>query len=724
MSSTISVISGTNDKPVASSELIETFKKQQRLEGQLMIGYPIIGTPQGRHAIDAIFVSPQIGIVVFDLIEGLDVGDYSVRQDDAANKLEARLKTHRELMLRRKILIPVHTLSFAPGVVDVDKYLIDDYPLATPETLGENLSEFEWPNSEQRVYEIALSAIQSISTIRTNRNKRTVARENSRGAKLKSLEDSIATLDNRQGKAVLETVDGVQRIRGLAGSGKTIVLALKAAYLHAQHPEWRIAVTFNTRSLKGQFRRLIYSFSVEQGEEPDWEKLRVLSAWGAPGGEERDGIYYEFCRTHGIEYYDYNQARRKFSSNDAFAGACQQALATEHEKIKLYDAILVDEAQDFPPEFLRLCYEALGDGDTKRLVYAYDELQSLSDQSLPSPEELFGSHDDGTPKVRFDITSQAGARQDIILNKCYRNSGPVLVTAHALGFGIYRKQPEGETTGLVQMFDNPHLWEDIGYKKSNGELSEGSEVTLYRPEESSPKFLEEHSPVSDLIQFICVENASEQRDLVAKEIKKNLEEDELRHDDIVVINPNPLSTRKEVGPIRRRLMELGIQTHTAGVDTDPDVFFKNDFDSVTFTGIYRAKGNEAGMVYIINAQDCHSSAWNLATIRNRLFTAITRSKAWVRVIGYGPGMQELVEEFEQVKRHNFELKFVYPTEEERKKLQIVHRDVTAAEQQQLTTSERAITHLYRSLMEGRIHPEDLNPEIKEKLRSILNDRRE
>ena len=26
---------------------------------------------------------------------------------------------------------------------------------------------------------------------------------------------------------------------------------------------------------------------------------------------------------------------------------------------------------------------------------------------------------------------------------------------------------------------------------------------------------------------------------------------------------------------------------------------------MTFTGIFRAKGNEAGMVYIVNAQDCH-----------------------------------------------------------------------------------------------------------------------
>ena len=60
-----------------------------------------------------------------------------------------------------------------------------------------------------------------------------------------------------QSRAVIETARDVQRIRGLAGSGKTVVLALKAAYLHAQHPEWRIGVTFNTRSLSAQFEHSI-----------------------------------------------------------------------------------------------------------------------------------------------------------------------------------------------------------------------------------------------------------------------------------------------------------------------------------------------------------------------------------------------------------------------------------------------------------------------------------
>jgi superfamily I DNA and RNA helicase len=213
------------------------------------------------------------------------------------------------------------------------------------------------------------------------------------------LEDSIATLDHRQNRAVIETIDGVQRIRGLAGSGKTIVLALKAAYLHTQYPEWRIAVTFHTRSLKGQFKRLINNFCIEQsGEEPDWTRIRVVNAWGAPGGDERDGIYYEFCRATGQSFHDFKSASRQFGGTEkAFDGVCQSALAAAPEPPQLYDVILVDEAQDFAPSFLRLCYAMLR--EPKRLVYAYDELQNLSGESLPPPEEVFGTDPKGRPLV-------------------------------------------------------------------------------------------------------------------------------------------------------------------------------------------------------------------------------------------------------------------------------------------------------------------------------------
>jgi len=42
---------------------------------------------------------------------------------------------------------------------------------------------------------------------------------------------------------------GPQRIRGIAGSGKTVLLAQKAAHMHLKHPDWKIALIFFTRSL-------------------------------------------------------------------------------------------------------------------------------------------------------------------------------------------------------------------------------------------------------------------------------------------------------------------------------------------------------------------------------------------------------------------------------------------------------------------------------------------
>ena len=713
----VEAVRGTSRKPASSRALDELISRQTDLSGCLYIGYPIISTVEGPHAIDALLVTADKGIIVFDLIEGTDSGDYGSRQDDSANRLEARLRVHRELTRRRDLLIPIYTISFAPGIADPTSCAEDGYPLANSLSLMFELDRFRWKDADGKVYGHALSAIQNISTIRKSSRYRTITREDSRGAKLRRLENSIATLDNDQSRGVIETVEGVQRIRGLAGSGKTIVLALKAAYLHAQHPDWRIAVTFFTRSLKGYFHRLINTFSLQTGEEPDWNRLRIVHAWGAPGSADRNGIYYEFCRTHGVEYLDFAAARKKFGRDRAFVGACQRALDQAGEEKRRYDAILVDEAQDFSPPFLRLCYKLLK--DPRRLVYAYDELQSLSGESLPPSEDIFGRRADGSPRVQLGHAKGNGSQDDVIFERCYRNSRPVLVTAHALGFGIYRTPSRSSDLGLVQMFDHPELWEEIGYRVHEGRLKEGSFVALRRSEETSPKFLEDHSDIDDLIRFIPFDSEEDQADWLTKAIKRNLEDEELRHDDIIVINPDPVSTRKRVGPIRARLLRMGIDCHTAGVDTSPDIFFRRNSDSVTFTGIYRAKGNEAGMVYVINAQDCHSTALNLARGRNQIFTAITRSQAWIRVLGVGPKMKEVKREYEKLTAANFELKFTYPTREQRKRLRIGHRDMTEADHNRLKNRQKNLDDLVQDLEAGNLHPEDLGKSTVAKLKQFL-----
>lgn len=712
------VIWGSTKKPVTSKRLATLVEANFPDRGVLYVGYPVLAASEGIASVDALWVSPARGIVIFHLIEGADATGFETVQDDFANKLETRLRSHSTLMKGRILLASPTVVSFAPRTgksTDDPAYPIE----SADEALIGRLRNLNWDHPE--LFERAHSVIQSISSIRSGRRKRSAEKPNSRGSVLKSLEDSIANLDSLQSRAVIETVDGVQRIRGLAGSGKTIILALKAAYLHVQHPDWKIAVTFNTRSLKAQFKRLIETFVFEQTkEQPDWENIQVINAWGAPGGEDRTGVYYQFCRNNGLEFWDFSRAKVKFSTQTAFPGVVEMALAEASSTHKIFDAILIDEAQDFDPNFLRLCYQSLG--DKKRLVYAYDELQSLTESSLPPPEELFGVDANGRPNVIFEAPAKGQPSQDITLEKCYRNSRPVLATAHALGFGIYRDVDEKTGTGLIQMFDRAELWQDVGYVVKAGALEDGHEVVLARTTDSSPAFLEDPAEVDKLIELICFENADQQAVWLADAIQKNISSEELRHDDIIVINPDPITTVKQVAPARRILFERGIQSHVAGVDTSSDVFFRSEGDSVAFTGIFRAKGNEAGMVYVINAQDCYGGIYNVGKVRNQLFTAITRSKAWVKVLGVGPQMTRLKEEYERVQARNYELKFVYPPQEVRNKLKVVNRERSKSEEKVIRGATSNLARLVTDIGEGRVSVDDLPLDDVEALTRLLGSR--
>ncbi len=267
------VISGSTKKPIASQRLAEAIDENFPEEGFLYLGYPVLAAPEGANSIDALWVSPARGLIIFHLIEGREVDEnYRDVQDEFANNLETRLRSHKALMKGRSLLATPTVITYAPAAPKVQAK-DDTYRLANDCSLVDAVKSITWNNPE--LYSIAHSVVQSITSIRRGRRRRSIEKPNSRGALLKELEDSIANLDSLQSRAVIETVEGVQRIRGLAGSGKTIILALKAAYLHAQHPEWDFAVTFNTRSLKGQFTQLIDTFVQDQtGELPETGKIR------------------------------------------------------------------------------------------------------------------------------------------------------------------------------------------------------------------------------------------------------------------------------------------------------------------------------------------------------------------------------------------------------------------------------------------------------------------
>lgn len=703
----VDIIRGASDNPVSTDTLIQYINNANIKEGILYTGYPIIGAIEGKSSVDAILLSTEHGIVIFDIVEEPEFSDRQDIRDNLYNLMLQRLIGYKELTARRGQLIAnLNVWTFAPPWNEKKNY---DETIITEQSFKEALKSNEQSDFKIEDYRKLLQAVQAITKLK-HKPPRKVKKTTSKGAILNELEKSIANLDRRQSKAVIETVDGVQRIRGLAGSGKTIVLALKVAYLHSKFPDWTIGVTYYTRSLRNQFIDFVNKFTIEhKNEEPDWSKIKILQAWGS---SRDNGIYYEFCKHNNVEYMDYDTAKARYGqSSNLIEIIASKALAESTETNEIYDAILVDEAQDFSEEFLKLCYSLIKsipnkNPKNKRLIYAYDELQKLNDSNLSNPKDIF----DG---IDFESMNPNKPQQDIILEKCYRNSGPVLVTAHALGFGIYRKNRE-----LVTMFRDKELWKDVGYKVESGTLEFGKEVILKRDNDSSPEFLTNRVSVDDLIKFKKFDSYEEQLEAIADEIQENLNNDELSYRDIVVIHPNALKAKNDFGPLRNLLFQRGIQSHIAGVNTSPDHFFIDD--SIAFTSIYRAKGNEAAIVYVMNSNYCFDSP-ELIKKRNILFTAITRSKGWVRVYGVGSQMNGLIEEFDKVKKNNFKLNFKYPTIKEMEKLNVLHRDLSEADKRAIEESDRDVKSLVTKLANKEIHIEDLSPETINQLREFLND---
>ncbi|MDR1641607.1 MAG: ATP-binding domain-containing protein [Clostridiales bacterium] len=96
-----------------------------------------------------------------------------------------------------------------------------------------------------------------------------------------------------------------------------------------------------------------------------------------------------------------------------------------------------------------------------------------------------------------------------------------------------------------------------------------------------------------------------------------------------------------------------------GEDNPQDEFWNGD--SVAICNLFKARSNEAPMVYVIDAHTSFFSKFDAAKARNLLYSAMTRSKAWVRVSGFGKEMDSLVSEYERIKSKGFKLDFVYPT---------------------------------------------------------------
>ena len=179
---------------------------------------------------------------------------------------------------------------------------------------------------------------------------------------LLSLHD-IKTMDLHQENLAKQIGDKNRLIRGVAGSGKTLILSSRAKLLSKEHPDWKILILCYNISLANGIQQMVthmlnepedlfdFDFTSNTVESPKDHQnvmIRNFHAWLKNDLKIREQQIPDIIT--------------KLESNEAI--------------LPKYDAILIDEGQDFESDWLRLVSLLINE-ETQSLLLVEDRAQTI-----------------------------------------------------------------------------------------------------------------------------------------------------------------------------------------------------------------------------------------------------------------------------------------------------------------------------------------------------------
>jgi superfamily I DNA and RNA helicase len=248
-------------------------------------------------------------------------------------------------------------------------------------------------------------------------------------------------------------------IRGVAGSGKTVVLAIQAARyvaLYGSNPDLftdrtrDIAVICFNRSLVPMLRKHVEKAYRQRTQENLPSEVRVTHINGLMYRLiDKENLFpLRYISTQGTTASE--RATNYIQQIDAF-----EKESPEHYRSVLLDAIFIDEGQDFEPEeyalLLRLLRPDPSSGE-KTLIIFYDDAQNLYAKKRPVWKEL-------------GIDVQRGDRSRV-MKECFRNTREIVQLAFNVLLGsasldrskvqtrTYSNVAELKQAGLVEEVDS------------------------------------------------------------------------------------------------------------------------------------------------------------------------------------------------------------------------------------------------------------------------------
>lgn len=233
--------------------------------------------------------------------------------------------------------------------------------------------------------------------------------------------DLLKIMDLQQEQLARSLGDGHRVIHGVAGSGKTLILAYRAQYLAESIDKPILVLCFNVSlasRLKGilEARGLGQQVVVRHFHGWCWDLLKRYRI-GHPDRSRHQGVAY----------------------TEQLVQSVIMAVARQQIPSGLYGAVMIDEGHDFQPAWFKLVTQMV-DPETNSLLVLYDDAQNL-----------YGKHQ----QKRFSFKSvgiQAQGRTTI-LRINYRN--PVEVLSLAYTFAREVMEPSGEAASDLPILVQP-----------------------------------------------------------------------------------------------------------------------------------------------------------------------------------------------------------------------------------------------------------------------------
>jgi superfamily I DNA and RNA helicase len=639
------------EENVEIKHIIETLQQNEQelqlVDSQVFLEFPLYKDDDNSVVMtQVLIVSPSHGVIIIyssdiSRIEQRLISVEDKKLDKAAGHITAKLMKNDQLRSGLMgLAIPIDAMLFTRNLDGDTSSLETRHQLvtATPDFIQRLRDKITVTPIADYLIEETISSLQGAKGLLRPKERNIDGYDaNTKVAKVHIAESRILRFDNEQQDGYIPAIDGPHRIRGLAGSGKTVILAMKVVQTLLRESNHNVSVlyTFSTKSLYQHVKRLIHRFFREFHDDLSYlDCVKVLHAWG---GATNAGVYYNACISHGVTPLTLTDAQ-KLATRDiqAFEVACKQLLETV-EITPQYDYVFVDEAQDYGKYYLQLCTRL---AKNNRVTFGSDVFQNIFQPKVISANEIFSG------ALEF--------KQDDFLETCYRTPLAVLVAAHSIGLGVYGEQ--------VQIIDSVESWHGFGYEvltRNEGDFNLNEEIIVQRSETKSPTLVEENP--NDLIRYRSgFKDIKEEANFVANQIVNDIHTDGLLPEDIMVICVDDRSCSSYFTCLDDALTSQGIQTNNVHANK----YSINDFhveNRVTLSTVHKAKGNEAYSVYIVGCDAlCHNL--NLRS-RNLLFTAMTRTKGWLYITSFGDVASDLFNELTLAQQNSPEIRFTFPSAE-------------------------------------------------------------